>query len=146
MSNEALIMGNPVFDIAPGKDKEIKSILLDENYQELAFFSLFRNGKFGYSCKCQKKLIWSKYINQRLLNYTQRFVSDVNYLFFCQAILQLKRLQEQKSIAMRKHSSPLNASMFQNYKESIRNILRSDQAFYFMNSIKGSPAYWKNFN
>ena len=32
-----------------------------------------------------------------------------------------------------------------NYKESIRYIVRSDQAFYFMNSIKGSPAYWKKF-
>ena len=46
---------------------------------------------------------------------------------------------------MTKNSSPLNASMFQNYKESILNIVRSDQAFYFMNSIKGSPAYWKKF-
>ena len=46
---------------------------------------------------------------------------------------------------MRKHSSPLNASMFQNYKESIRNIVRSDQVFYFMNSVKGSAVYWKKF-
>ena len=46
---------------------------------------------------------------------------------------------------MREHSSPLNAIMFQSYKESIRNIVRSDQAFYFMNSIKGSPVYWKKF-
>ena len=139
--NESLIMDKSVFNIAPGEDKEIKSILLDENCEELAFPSLFPNGKFGYLCKRQKKLSWSKYINQRLLNYSQRFESNIFYLIFSQTILQLKSQQEQISIAMRKHSSPLNASMFQNYKESIRNIVGSDQAFYFMNSVKGSPVY-----
>lgn len=44
---------------------------------------------------------------------------------------------------MRKNSNPLNASMFQNYKEQIQNIVKSDQTFFFINSIKGSPAYWK---
>lgn len=44
---------------------------------------------------------------------------------------------------MRKNSNPLNASMFQNYKEQIQNIVKSDHTFYFINSIKGSPAYWK---
>ena len=75
-SNESLIMDNSVFDIAPGEDNEVKSILLDENCEELAFPSLFPNGKFGYSCKRQKKLSWSKYINQRLLNYTLRQASE----------------------------------------------------------------------
>ena len=39
--NESLIMDNSVFDIVPGEDKEIKSILLDKNCEELAFPSLF---------------------------------------------------------------------------------------------------------
>ena len=40
-SNDSLIMDNSVFDIVPGKDKEIKSILLDAYCEELAFPSLF---------------------------------------------------------------------------------------------------------
>ena len=50
-SNESLIMDNSVVDIGPGEDKEIKSVLLDENSEALAFPSLFPNGKFGYSRK-----------------------------------------------------------------------------------------------
>ena len=46
---------------------------------------------------------------------------------------------------MRDHSSPLNASMLQNYKESKGNVVSSDHAFYFINSLKGSPGYWKKF-
>ena len=80
VSNEPLIMVSSAFDIAPGEDKESKSILLDEKCEELPFPSVFPNGKFGYSCKRQKKLIWLKYINKRLLNNTQRFASNVNYL------------------------------------------------------------------
>ena len=135
-SNESLILDNFVFDFAPRENKETKSILLDENCEELAFPSLFPNNNFEYSWKRQTKLSGPKYINQRLLNYTQRFASNINCLFFCQTVLQLKSLQEQISIAIRKHSSPLNASMFRNYKELTQNIARSDQAFYFMNPLK----------
>ena len=46
--NELLIMDNSIFDIVPGADKEIKSILLDENCEEFAFPVLFPNSKFGY--------------------------------------------------------------------------------------------------
>ena len=63
-SNESFIMDNSVFDIAPRENKEIKSVLLDGNCEELVFPFLFPRGKFG---KPQKKLGWSKYINQRLL-------------------------------------------------------------------------------
>ena len=37
----------------------------------------------------------------------------------------------------------LNASIFRNYKESIQNIVSPCQAFYFINSMKGSQAYWQ---
>ena len=47
--------------------------------------------------------------------------------------------------AMRIHSTPLNASTFRNFKESMQNIVRLDQEFYSMNSIKESLAYSKKF-
>ena len=57
---KSLIVDNSVFDIAPGVDKDTKSILFDENCEELEFSSLFLNAKFGYSCKRQTKLSCSK--------------------------------------------------------------------------------------
>ena len=32
-----------------------------------------------------------------------------------------------------------------NFNEKIKEFIASDQAFTFMNSIKGTPAYWKKF-
>ena len=33
----------------------------------------------------------------------------------------------------------------QNYKESVKRLLSSENAYSFMRSVKGTPAYWKQF-
>ena len=33
----------------------------------------------------------------------------------------------------------------QNYKESLKILLSNENAFHFMSSVKGKPAYWKQF-
>ena len=39
----------------------------------------------------------------------------------------------------------LTANMFQeNFKETVKSFLAEENAYTFMNSIKGSPAYWKS--
>ena len=32
-----------------------------------------------------------------------------------------------------------------NFKESVNSFVTQDNAYYFMNTIKGTPAYWKRF-
>ena len=32
-----------------------------------------------------------------------------------------------------------------NFKERVNEFVASDQAYTFMNTIKGTPAYWKKF-
>ena len=47
------------------------------------------------------------------------------------------------NIAMKKVAgNNLNAGMFsQNFKETVKLVVANDQAFSFMNTIKGFPAY-----
>ena len=49
---------------------------------------LFPQGKFGLHTKRDIKLTHTKYFNQRLLNYTQRFASDPDYIFFANFVSQ----------------------------------------------------------
>ena len=35
--------------------------------------------------------------------------------------------------------------LIQNFKETVKQFIASDEAFSFMNSIKGTPEYWKKF-
>ena len=70
-------------DIAPGEWKLSKSILNDEYCEEISFPHLFPKGKVGYKVRRKIPLSPVKYINQRLLNYSQNFASDTDYIFFC---------------------------------------------------------------
>ena len=89
-SNETLLISNipqPVsndecINIAPGEGKHPKSVLSDEFCEELAHPYLFPTGKFGYKVKRNITLSPVKYFNQRLLNYTQKFASDSDYIVF----------------------------------------------------------------
>ena len=89
----------------------------------------------------------SKYFNQRLLNYTQKFSSDSDHIFFAQSLIQKLNLSNQTNIAMRKVTpSQLTTGMLSsNFNEKIKVFIASDQAFTFMNSIMKTPAYWKKF-
>ena len=62
--------------------------------------------------------------------------------------MQNLNLSNQINIAMRKAtSSQLTVGMLSsNVNEKVKHFIASDQAFTFMNSIKGTPDYWKKFS
>ena len=73
---------------------------------------LFPTGRFGYKIKRKVPLTPSKYFNQQLLNYSQKFAADSDYIFFVHAVMQKIQLKDQINIAMRKIASDnLNAGM-----------------------------------
>ena len=61
--------------------------------------------------------------------------------------MQKLNLSNQINIAMREvTSSQLTAGMLSsNFNEKVREFVASNPAFTFMNSIEGTPAYWKKF-
>ena len=56
-------------------------------------------------------------------------------------------LQQQINIAIPKVTGVLNARSFKSvkFRKRVKDFLVSDQAFSFINTIKGTPAYWKRF-
>ena len=43
-------------------------------------------------------------------------------------------------------SNDLTAGILtQNYTDTIKSLITNDEAFNFMNTLKGNPAYWKRF-
>ena len=88
--------------VAPGEGKTPISLLSDEFCEELSHPHLFPTGKFGYRVQRKIPLTPVKYFNQRLLNYTQKFASDSDYIFFARSVLQQVSLQNSISIALSK--------------------------------------------
>ena len=56
-------------------------------------------------------------------------------------------MQDSINIALKKVSGqPLTASQVRDLENgSMQHLIFSDQAYYFMKNILGSPAYWMNF-
>ena len=131
-SNETVLIyrsnENELISIAPGEDSGPLPFS-----EELSHPHLFPLGKFGFQIKHHTPLSPTKYFNQRLLNYTQKFSSDSDYIFFAHKIMQSVNLNNQINIAMRKvASNNLTAGMLcSNFNEKVKDFIASDQAFTF---------------
>ena len=133
-------------EIAPGENKPPLSFFSDDFCEEQAFPYLFPKGKYGYKVDREITLSPVKYFNQRLLNFTQRFSSSSDYIFFAQYVMQQINLFSQINIATSKVKGCINAGQLNNnFKETIRGFVCEDKGYLFMKSVKGTPAYWKNF-
>ena len=64
------------------------SLVNDTFCEELSHPNFFQTGKFGFQTKRAETLSATKYFSQRLLNYTQKFSSDSDYLFFADSVIQ----------------------------------------------------------
>ena len=133
--------------IAPGEGRKTASFIRDKQCEELAFPHLFPNGKFGFHVDRDIKLTPTRYFNQRLLNYSQKFASDTNYIFFAHAAsLKLNLLSKINTAMQKVNPGQLTAGMLcANFEDTVKSFIANDSAFRFMDTIKGAPEYWKRF-
>ena len=137
--------GNEIFSTAPGEGKHPVHFITDKLCEEMTFPTLFPTAKFDFQVKRDVRLSPTKYFNTRLLNYTGRFATNPEYLFFVQYITEQKNVQDSISIALKKvHGHSLNADEVRSMdSSSFQNLMFSEQAYLFMKNIPGSPSYWK---
>ena len=85
---------NQIYQCAPGENNIPKYILLDNDFEVLAFPDLFPYGSGGYhSAKRKVKLPIRKYFQQHLLNVDGRFAQNIEYLFCAQYIADIKQIE-----------------------------------------------------
>ena len=115
--------------IAPGENVRPESVTNDMFCEQLSHPHLFPNGKFAFQTKRKLYLTSTEYFNQRLLNYTQTFPSDSDYIFFAHSVMQKLNLSNQINIAMRKvTSSQLQAGMVSsNFNENVKGFIARNQ-------------------
>ena len=89
------------------------------------------------------------YFNQRLLNFNQYFASDAHFfvVVVARSVYEQHHLRSSINFAMHKiKPGTLKAGTVKsNFKRTIERFVASDNAFSFMSSVKGTPAYWKQF-
>ena len=67
--------------------------------------------------------------------------------FFSLSVTQQMKLQRQINIALKKVcTGRITAGMLShNFSDTVKSFIANDEAYHFMNTIKGTPAYWKRF-
>ena len=82
--------------------------------------------KFGYNIERKVKLSPVGYVNQQLLNYTQLFASEADYVFYALPVTQQLKLSSQ-------------------IEETVKSFLTKDDVYQFMGNITGTTTYTKKF-
>ena len=82
---------NQIYQCALGVNTILKYILLDEDFEVLAFPDFFPYGEGGYYSEQSTKLPIRKYFKQHLLNVDIHFAQNMEYLFCAQYISDIKQ-------------------------------------------------------
>lgn len=136
-----------VFNIAPAEGNNPVRMLQEPGNEAKTFPWHFPSGRFSFDEPRDKRLTLARYFNNRLMNADNRFAKDTNYIFFSQYMSELNQVIEKTQISIRKTVTQIgkgknvNADMIRN-PEILSKLLKNDEAFRFMQPIRGTPAYW----
>ena len=135
----------------------------DEQQEKLSKKKLFKWSRirfsWGFIKNAQKWIKWNSpcfknstyspapYFNRRLLNFNQYFESDADYIFFSRSVYEQHQLRSSINFVFHKTKPGTLAAgtVKSNFKGTIESFVAREIAFSFMTSVKGTPAYWKQF-
>ena len=127
-----------------------KYILLDNDFEVLAFPDLFPYGTGGYHSANRKvNLPIRKYFQQWLLNVDGRFAQNIEYLFCAQCIADIKEIESDATLAICLSQGrtlgghKITAGQLQN-PAVVQQLVRNEQTYKFLKNVRGSPAYWQD--
>ena len=141
---------NCIYQCAPGENYIPKYILLDDNFEVLAFPDLFQYGTGGYKCEDRPvNLSICKYFQQHLLNVDMQFAKNIEYLFCAQHMEDIKQIESDINLAIRLSKGrtvggqKITPGLLHN-PEAVQQLVRNEQAYKFLKNVRGSPACWQN--
>ena len=139
---------NQIYQCAPWENNVPKYILLDNDFEILAFPDLFPYGSGGYHSANRKvKLPIRKYFQQHLINVDGRFAQNIEYLFCAQYIADKKQIESDATLAIMLSQGrtlgghKITAGQLWN-PAVLEQLVRNEQAYKFLKNVRGSPAYW----
>ena len=86
-------------------------------------------------------------VRSRLPHCSGRFASNPEYLFFfAQFIIEQRKISDSINIALKRvGGQPVTASQLKSNPDMLRNLICQEQAYLFLQQIRGSPPYWQKF-
>ena len=139
---------NQICQCATGENNICKYILLDNDFEVLAFPDLFPYGGGGYHSANRKvKLSIRKYFQQQ--NVDSRFAQNIEYIYFAQYIADIKQIESNATLAIMLSRGrtlgghKITAGQLKN-PAVLEQLVRNEQPYKFLKNVRGSPAYWQD--
>ena len=132
-----------IYNIAPGEGNNPVKLLKNEGNEAKSFPTLFPTGRNTFDEPRHSRITLARYFNNRLMNRDNRFARDSDYIFYSQYVSELNQVLDKTQISLRKSRSNEKETNIQN-TDTLRKLLHSDEAYRFMQPIRGTPAYWEN--
>ena len=141
---------NVIYNCVPGENNIPRYILLDDDFEVLAFPDLFPYGYGRYHSRDVRcRLPIRKYFQQRLLNVDGRFAKNLEYIFCAQYISNIQQIQSDANLALRLsrgrtlNGQRITAGLLQD-PVALQQLVRTEQAYKFLKNVHGSPSYWQS--
>lgn len=137
-----------IYNIAPAEGKNPVRMLQEKGNEAKSFPHLFPNGKNTWTESREKRITLSKYFNTRLMSADNRFAKDIDYIFFSQYLSEFKQVIDKTQISIRKSTARTNQGSnitvdMLHDPEVLKKMFRSDEAFRFLQPIRGTPSFWQ---
>lgn len=138
-----------IYNIAPAEGKNPVKMLQEKGNEAKSFPHLFPDGRNTWTEERDLNITLSRYFNNRLMHADRRFAQDTDYIFFSQYLSELKQVIDKTQISLRKSSEKtkdgthITSDMLQD-PESLKKLLKNDDALRFLQPIRGTPSFWQN--
>ena len=141
---------NKELSCAPGEKHKPLNMMTDVNYEELSNPEKFPDGKNGLQAEREKHIHPRRYFNQRLLDVDGRFAKSPEYLLSAQYATESAQIYGninhyvfRRVKARESQGGKITAGQVKDM-ESLRQLVRTDQAYKLFKNVRGSPAYFQS--
>ena len=141
---------NVIYNCAPGENNIPQYILLDDDFEVMAFPDLFPYGVGGYCSRdVHCRLPIRKYFQQHLLNVDGCFSRNIEYIFCAQYISDIQQIQSDANLAVHLsrgrtlNRQKITAGVLQD-PVTLQQLIRTEQAYKFLKNVRGSPSFWQS--
>ena len=140
---------NVIYNCAPGENNIPWYILLDDDFEVMAFPDLFPYGVGRYcSRNVHCRLPIRKYFQQCLLNVDGHFSRNIKYIFCAQYISDIQQIQSDVNLAVHLsrgrtlNGQKITAGVLQD-PVTLQQLIQTEQEYEFLKIVRGSPSYWQ---
>ena len=141
---------NKIISCAPGEKHRPIPLLTDPYFEQLSNPEKFPDGQNGLLSEREKPIQTRRYFNQRLLDVDGRFAKSIDYLLSAQYATESQQIHGninhyvlRRGKSRRPDGKKICAGDVK-HTESLRQLVKSDQAYKIFKNVRGSPAYYQS--